>query len=166
MSHRRQADARSGAYSDPFADPFADPFFGGGADPIAAMMQQQQQMMLNMSQMMGGMGGMFGGLGGMGMAHPMLMDESTPRSRQQQPAARPSRASSGPIVEEPDAEPSAANHYRGGLDMSAPSMSTFSSTSFSSSSFNSGSGGPVYFQSSTSTVKGPNGTYTSCSHLS
>jgi hypothetical protein len=166
MSHRRQADARPGAYSDPFADPF----FGGGLDPIAAMMQQQQQMMSNMSQMMGGMGGMFGGLGGMGMmgmAHPMLMNESTPRSRQQQPAHRPSHASSGPIVEEPDAEPSAATHYRSGLDMTAPSLASFSSTSFSSSSFSSssGSGGPVYFQSSTSTVKGPNGTFTSCSHL-
>jgi hypothetical protein len=124
MSHRRQADARSGAYSDPFADPF----FGGGLDPISAMMQQQQQMMSNMNQMMGGMGGMFGGLGGMGMmgmAHPMLMNESTPRSRQQQPAPRPARASSGPIVEEPDAEPSAATHYRSGLDMNAPTLPSF-----------------------------------------
>jgi hypothetical protein len=160
MSQRRQADARSGAYSDPFADPF----FGGGHDPIAAMMHQQEQMMSNMSRMMGGMGGMggmFGGFGGMdmmGMGHPMLMNVPVSRSRQQQPPPRSSRTSSGPIVEEPDEEPSAATQYRDSLDIAAPSMSSFSSTSFSSSSFSSGSGGPVYFQSSTSTVKGPSGT--------
>jgi hypothetical protein len=147
MSQRWQGDAQ----------PFGDPFFGGGHDPFSAILHQQEQMMNSM------MGSMFGGFGGlssmMGMGHPRLMSEPMARSSQSLPA-RSSRTSSGPIVEEPDSEPVASsNSYRGGYDISAPSMSSFSSSSFSSSSFSSssGSGGPVYFQSSTSIVKGPNG---------
>jgi hypothetical protein len=158
MSQRRQASTHLGGYSDPFADPF----FGGGHDPFAAMMQQQEQMMANMNRVMGGMmGGMLGGFGGMdmmGMGHPMLTNDTTHRSRQPPPSRRPS---SGPIVEEPDSEPAdSASYSRSGINALAPSMSSFSSTSMSSSSFSSsGGGGPVYFQSSTSTVKGPNGAF-------
>lgn len=162
MSHRRQAN--SGGYNDPFRDPFGDTFFGGGQDPFAAMMQQQEHMMMNMNRMMGGMLGGFGGFGSAmgngsmpGLGHSMLMNDVPPRSTQRLP-----QRSSGPIVEEPDAEPiTASSHDRSGLGAVAP-MSSFSSSSFSSSSFLGGNGsGPVYFQSSTSTVRGPNGTYRS-----
>jgi hypothetical protein len=161
MSQRRQANL--GGYNDPFRDPFGDPFFGGGQDPFAAMMQQQEHMMMNMNRMIGGMLGGFGGFGGamgngsnLGPGHSMLMNDASSRSTQRLPA----RSSSGPIVEEPDSEPVAtSSHYRGGLDAQAPAMSSFSSSSFSSSSFSGGGGsGPVYFQSSTSTIRGPNGT--------
>lgn len=160
MSQRRQANL--GGYNDPFRDPFGDPFFGGGQDPFAAMMQQQEHMMMNMNRMIGGMLGGFGGFGGamgngsnLGPGHSMLMNDASSRSTQRLPA----RSSSGPIVEEPDSEPVAtSSHYRGGLDAQAPAMSSFSSSSFSSSSFSGGGGsGPVYFQSSTSTIRGPNG---------
>lgn len=148
----------AGGYSDPFGGPFADPFFGGGQDPFAAMMQRQERMMSNMNQMMSGMLGGFGGFGGFGamMDHPMLMNDMPSHSAEPS-SRRSSRASSGPIVEEPDSEPpSAALSHRGSSSFGGPS--SFSSTSFSSSSFSSGgSSGPVYFQSSTSMVKGPNG---------
>jgi hypothetical protein len=160
MSQQSRSNARSGGYSDPFGDAFGDPFFGGGGDPFASMIRQQEQMMANMSRMMGGVSGMFGGLGGMGimrdMHHPAIAHDHMPRSRQQQPP----RSSSGPIVEEPDSfEPTAvAPHYSNGYGAVAPSLSSFSSSSMSTSFSSGGGGGPVYFQSSTSTIKGPNGT--------